>query len=332
VDIAVTVAAAGLLGALAVAGLSRSRQADRFTFCTAKLEAIGAGNGQFALANQDRMFGLTWEKGGANSQYPDLNSLQAGSQAGAHAAQVIDTLRRRGRPDIPVIANWIPDISFASVALVEFQNRPLSDPFNLCPSDDLLNKWRRWPAAFDQGRFLPRQPDPTPLNKRWPYSSSYALTAGAFDINQSINVASTSGPTVQARLYQGGNAHNLYSIPVTSNLGPSAMSIVALPSQKVHVFEEFQRHLPGVDLYFMYPQSTRPILFFDGSVRVKTSQDAHGSWNPNFPSSPSPTTVIYSPRLWEPPLANGQPFPATEVVSDPYRWTRDGLLGWDFQN
>lgn len=329
-DSAASIAILGVLTALAAAGLSGARNADQFTACSNKLANIGAGNGQFVLSHNDRMFGLTWQQGGANSTFPDLIAQQASSQQGAHAAQVIDILRRGGRTDIPVISNWIPDLLYGTLALADFQNLPLSDPFNVCPSHDLLNKWRRWPAAFDQGRFSPQQPSPSAINKRWPYSSSYGITAGAFDINQSLEVTATGGTVVNSRLSQSGNQHNQFTIPGTANIGPSAMSLVALPSQKVHVFDEHQRHLPGVNLYFMYAQSTCPILFFDGSVRVKTSSNARGGWSPTLPSSPAPSSILYAPQPWEPPLANGQY--STQSLLDPYRWTRQGLLGWDFAN
>jgi hypothetical protein len=110
------------------------------------------------------------------------------------------------------------------------------------------------------------------------------------------------------------------------------MSLVAFPSQKVHVFEEHQRHFPGVDLMFMYPDATLPILFFDGSVRVKTRSEGRDSWNPELPEVQMPTRVTYAPRPWDPPLASGQPYPASEVLEDSFRWTRDGLRGWDFKD
>lgn len=326
IETAAVIAATSVLGIVGVAGVAGARRADAHTNCSARLANIGAGNGQFALANQDLMFGLTWQRNGANSQYPDLNALQAGSQNGAHAAQAIDILRRRGRPDVPVIQGWIADPLYSHLVLVDFLNRPLSDPFTVCPSDDNLNKWRRWPAAFEQGRFLPNQPNPGSVGiERWPYSSSYSPTAGAFDVNQSV----LTPQAPQARLTQNGNAHNLYSIPSASNIGPSTMGTVAFPAQKVHFFDNDQRHLPGKPVYFMDPQATLPILFFDGSVRVKTSQDARGSWIPQFPTSPLRTTVLYTPSAWESPTTNGQGF---QQLADPYRWTREGLLGWDFQN
>ncbi len=323
VDVAVSLACAGTLLALALTGLSGSRHATQLAECAERLGTLGADNAQFALSHNGLMAGLTWQTGGANSSYPDLTSLQNQPGLGnAHAAQAIDILRRRGRPDIPVINAWIPDIGYWSLALVDFTNRPLTNAFNICPSHDNLGKWRRQPAAFDQGRFMPAQPPPSAINKRWPYSSTYTLSGGSFDVSQSIL-------TTQAAAARLSNAqqHNQFFIPGNAVIGPSAMSTVAFPSQKVHVFDANQRHFSGPLLYFAYAASRQPILFFDGSVAVRTSQDALTPWSPNSPSSPFPQTYQYAPSPWEPSTASGQ---AQENVTDRYRWTRSGLLGRDF--
>jgi hypothetical protein len=317
VDLAVCVAALGIVGALATVGMRESTRQARVVSCGARLASIGAGNAQFALANNDKMAGFLSEVGGVGTSQ-------------AHADEAVAILNSRGRPDIPQIQGWIPDPLYSHLALVKFQDRALSEEFNICPEDRLLMRWRRSPEGFDAGKFLPFQPTPSDANKRWPYSSSYEPAAAAYDRNQSRDVGLTSGGAVQRRLYQNGNTHNLYTIPGGHDLGPSSMSMVAMPSRKVHWFEEHQRHQPGIDLYFMYPDATSPILFFDGSVRVERSGDANNGWIPNQPASQLVTFVNYAPRLWDPPLANGQGFPATQVVGDSHRWTRNGLLGWDY--
>ena len=324
IDCLISVGAVALLVAIAVTGLDRARRSASIAACTARLGALGQGNAAFALSNNNLMAGLTWQIGGNNSQYPDLNAQQNTSATNAHAAQAVDILRRRGRPDIPVISNWVPDIGYWSLALVDFQDRPLSDAFNLCPSHDNLNKWRRWPQAFDQGVFGVAQPSPSALNKRWPYSSSYTLTGAAFDVNQSILT-----PVAASARISTSTSHNLYSLPGNANVGPSLMSLVAFPSQKVHVFDSHQRHFPGRHLYYAYADAQQPILFFDGSVSVRRSGDSRTPWAPNQPTSTFPLTFQYQPAAWEPPTQSGQ---ASQSVVDRYRWTRDGLLGWDFTN
>jgi len=306
---------------LAAVGLSRSRQVGEHVYCSAKLASLGRSNAAFALSSNDLMVGLTWLPTGASSQYPDLNALQNDSNFAAHSAQAIDILRRRGRPDIPPSA-WFADLNYWSLPLLDFENRPLSDPFNLCASHDNLNKWRRHPASFDAGRFMPNQPAPAPATRRWPYASSYRLTGAAMDINQTVFTSVAPG----RRIAITGN-HNSFSIPTAAALGPSPMSLVAFPSNKAHVFDSHQRHLGSPNLYFAYEDAVQPVLFFDGSVSVRRSGDANIPWHPNQPGIANPQIYPYTPAAWEPPTLNGQ---ASESVRDRYLFTRDGLLGRDF--
>lgn len=320
-DAAVLSAAAGVMVCLATVGLSRSRQVSEHLHCSAKLASLGRSNGAFSMSHKDMMVGLTWVPTAASSQFPDLNALQNDSNFAAHSAQAIDIMRRRGRPDIPPSA-WFADLNYWSLPLLDFEDRPVSDPFNLCASHDNLNKWRRWPAAFDSGRFMPDQPTPAPATRRWPYASSYRLTGAAMDVNQSVFTSVAPG----RRIAITGN-HNTFSIPAAAALGPSPMTRVSFPSAKAHLFDSHQRHQDDGHLYFAYEDAVQPILFFDGSVAVHRSGDAITPWHPNQPGLANPQSYLYAPAAWEPPTLNGLP---TETVRDRYLFTRDGLLGRDF--
>lgn len=321
-------AAAGMMAtagvSFAIVGLGAARIDSRTARCVGNLLEIGAGSAQFASSSQGLMAGYTWPQGGGNSKYPDLIALQSQSLLGAHAAQAVDILRRRGRPDVPAIQGWLPDPLYWSLPLLDFQDRALGDTFNMCPNDGTLQMWRRDPAGFDQGVFLPFQPSPSPANKRWPYSSSYQATAGAFDPNQSI----LTSQAASMRISQG-SAQSQFLIPGNHAAGPSVMSMVAMPSRKVHVYDGFARHRGSHVLYVGHADAVQPMLFFDGSVRQCRSGDARPAWNPQLPGSLSPFSIIYSPSAWEPPTLSGAP---TEMVQGWIRWTRDGLLGWDDDN
>ncbi|MEZ6232870.1 MAG: hypothetical protein R3B68_01655 [Phycisphaerales bacterium] len=330
VDAAVTGLAAAVAASVVVVGAGVARDDARTARCIENMRQIGLGNAQFALANQDLMAGLSWEPGQANSKFPDLQAQQMGSSstgAQAHAAQAVDILRRRGRQDMPRIDQWLADPGYWSLALVDFQDRDLGDTFNICPNDRHLAMWRGATDVFDDGGFLPLQIGPTPANKRWPYTSSYQATASAFDRNQSISTTLA----IASRLTQGGTTDG-WSIPGNARLGPSSLATVALPSRKVHVFDEFQRHGPGVDRFFGYPSARLPMLFFDGSVGIRLAGDAQPAWWPSFPQTTAAYTGSFQPHAWQPPPLNpfGQPPAWFEVVPLTLRWTRDGLLGWDY--
>lgn len=323
IDTAVTVVCVGSLGAITIVGLERARGGAGLEQCTFQLGQIGAANGQFGLSNQDLMVGYTWQQGEPNSEYADLNALATLSPTAAHAAQAIDGLRRRGRPDIPPIVGWLPDIQYTTQVLAEFQGRSLDDVWDVCPNQGILQGWRRRPGSFEVGKFAPLQPAPTPESRRYPYSSSYTTTAGAFDRHQSV-----LQQIVVGRRVEQGSTHASYIIPTGSSLGPSSMSLVALPSLKAFFFDSHQRHFGGVDLFYCYPASTQPMLFFDGAVVVRMSGSAFRPWRPNQPGLPTPEQFDYQPAPWEPPLASG--LWGTEQVTDAFRFTRNGLLGRDF--
>ncbi len=323
IDATVSLGCTAVLGVLACVGLSRVRGAAGLDQCSFQLSQIGAGNADYALSNQDRMVGYTWRTGEMNSDYPDLNELAAQGPTAAHAAQAIDLLRRRGRPDMPAIPGWLPDIQYTTMVLAEFQGRPLSDPFDICPSHELLLKWRRVPAAFDRGMFRSLQPPPTPENRRWPYSGSYTPTAGAFDRYQSVLSSGVVGRRVEQ-----GPTHTAYNVPPGAELGTSSMALVATPRFKVFMFDSHQRHFGSPDLYYSYPASMQPMLFFDGSVVVHMSGMAIRPWRPNQPAVPTPAQFLYQPAAWEPPLASG--LWGSEQVTEAFRFTRNGLLGRDF--
>src|SRR5262249_59820141 len=85
------------------------------------------------------------------------------------------------RPDIPVISSWIPHILYSHLVLADYLGRSL--PWNAMISSEDGNR-RRWaadPACFDQGCFLPNQPEPSPESRRWPYSASFIMGPAFFD-------------------------------------------------------------------------------------------------------------------------------------------------------
>lgn len=314
-DTLVCSACTAALLCIGAVGLSGNRAAARRDLCAEKIGRIGAGSARFALSNKDFFAGFTWEPGNPVGTNPA--TVQQ-----AHADQAVDILRRRGRPDMPAISGWIADVNYWTLVLVDFESRPLSDAFNICPSHDVLNKWRRNPGAFDQGQFLPRQPFPSALERRQPYAGSYTQTGAAFDRNQTA----FEPESVDARVAYSG-FHSLYRTIGAVRLGPSPISSVAFPSSKVHVFDSNQRHYGGLDLYYAYAESRQPMLFFDGSVNVRVSGDANTPWTPNEPNLPTAQAFAYAPPAWEPGTLSGQ---SADQVVDRFRWTRDGLLGRDF--
>ena len=100
------------------------------------------------------------------------------------------------------------------------------------------------------------------------------------------------------------------------------------PSQKVYLFDLYDRHCYQRTIFHAYPAAKQPLVFFDGSVTLRRTGDANPGWTPQAPNSPVPTQYQYYPYpTTEPPTFNGQP---AEMVKGYFRWTRKGIRGVDF--
>ncbi len=136
-------------------------------------------------------------------------------------------------------------------------------------------------------------------------------------------------PDGQAGLYQasGGAGYHLLYYYGNSSFGNRSISDVFFPSQKVWLFDLFDRHMYRRTIWHSYDVAAQPLLFFDGSVNIKKTRDANRGWNQSAPASQFPTQYLYWPTSFEPRTLSGA---VSESVFGYFRWTRAGLKGVDF--
>ncbi len=201
------VAVIALCLTLASVAMPRFRSGARLPECIDNQREMSAGSAAFALSNNDLFAGLMWLRGDQSSQWADIRTQANQISPGPHAAQVVDFLRRRGLVSMPTISSWFSDHWFTTIALVEFLNKDLTDPFNVCPSDAHQLAWRLDPAGFNAGAFLPLQPPGGAGNARWPYASSYIASAAAIN-----PLRSDPGVNPSLRLAQG-DSQSLFNVP-----------------------------------------------------------------------------------------------------------------------
>jgi prepilin-type N-terminal cleavage/methylation domain-containing protein len=335
IELLVVIAIIALLIGILLPALAEARRLARLSICQSDESQHGKGQGSYAADFEDRTYSFTWRRGHTESTFSDLRAQAvAGPDTAAAAAQAIDILRRRaGRSDIAPIASWIPHVLYTHLVLQDYWASRLPEKVVVCPEDRPRLDWQEDNGKlFDAGFWLPYQPAPSAINKRWPYSSSYHVVPATYDVNQSRDINQTSGATVQARLYQGGLDSSQYLIPGNANLGGTRLADVAFPGQKVQLYDEQARHF-GQERYYAYTDAKAPLLFFDGSVRVIQTREANPGWNPNSPGQNIDTHVVYQPDVWESPVRGGpNPLPppnGSEVLPAWYRWTRGGLKGVD---
>src|SRR5262249_13309610 len=140
----------------------------------------------------------------------------------AAGSQAIYILRVRAhRPDMPMLSNWIPHLSFTHLVLPDYLGSELPCRFAVSPEDRYRLLWAGDPAGFDQGRYMPSPWTGAPEQKIWPYSSSYEIGPAFF----AQDSASPIG------LSQAGVHNQSYWTGSNGTLGLRRIDEVAYPSQ-----------------------------------------------------------------------------------------------------
>jgi prepilin-type N-terminal cleavage/methylation domain-containing protein len=333
IELLVVVAIIALLIGILLPALGEARRSGRLTICLSNQKQFGVATGTYSADFQDRLWNFTWR---ANKQYVP-NMPAQGNDNDSAVSQAVDILNRRAdREDIStagLLGGWIPHIYYTHLVLQDYLAARLPEKMVVCPEDRFRAMWQVLPRDnFDQGAWMPEQPTPSSINKRWPYSSSYQVGTAQFDAS-----------LVGSRIYQA-STHNTYYIPGTAKLGTTKLGDVQFPGFKVMLHEQEQRHFTKKGLFYAVPECRMPLLFYDGAVNMKVTgafdpktqnkkldDVSNPGWQPNSPTSKDPTFVNYTPipANGECPTSNGQ---ASETLKGVYHWTRGGLAGVDYGN
>jgi hypothetical protein len=263
------------------------------------LHRFAAGTSAFGADNEERFWTFTWRKGESHSQWPDLNDADSDRQA--HANQAVDIIRRRSDATFPRMPYWTADLSYSPLVLADYLAESLPSLMFASVADEQLLGWQE------------NKEDAPGI--RSPYSSSYELPTAFYDV-------SNAG----SRIYQA-SIHNLFGIPGGNQLGSRSSADVAFPSQKVHMYDRYQRHFGPRVAYFAYEEARLPLLFADGHVDVRMSGDGNRGWMPNSPDSPDPTVYSYTPGGYEPDTLSGK---GSDKVYGYLRWSRGGAGARDY--
>jgi len=337
IELLVVIAIIALLIGILLPALGEVRRVTRETICRSNLSQLGKAASSYATEFDDRIFSFTWNNQEGHSDFSDLEAQRRnGDGTQPASAQAIDIINRRAGRDIDAISNWIPHVLYSHLVLQDYMAARLPEPLVVCPEDSNRLNWQERPALlFDEGFWGTQQPDPTDINRRWPYSASYQLVPAGYDQNQSEFIRD-SHP--RGRIRQSGFHNGFIIQSPPSDIGDVRLSKVAFPGNKVWMMDEHGRHRNRFPLYYGYAEAEQPLLFFDTSVRSVKSRDVNNSWWPNNPRINTENQGMffqYDPASWEPPLRSGSRDPVDNndrVVFGRYRWTRGGLQGADVGN
>ncbi len=296
IELLVVIAIIAVLIGLLLPALGSARASSRAIVCGANLRQMGLAATMYADDERGILPAFSW-KGGATqkTRYSDLEI--AADDKLAVRNQALHIIRERSGHDSATADNfWYPHLWFTHLVLLDYLSGNPEEPVAACPEDSEQVERTETPV----GEFT------TGLIRR-KYESSYesAVVAGSVDVRKG-SLFPVSQNNVSWQSFTRGNNY------VTSR----RLTEVVFPSSKVYMFDTYERHgSEREERLFFEPGTSQPMVFFDGSVSRRETNDANPGFWSKFPANPSASMIEND---------EGELFPAV------FRFTRGGLRGIDF--
>jgi len=340
IELLVSIVIIALLISLLFPAIGKARKAGYLVGCNNNMHQLFTAQITYSSDYKDRISALNWIPGKINSTDPAGNLTGTTSWLVAQGKQAKDIILRRTGKDLQEVTNRFFNRNYWHLNLIDggyFGGTNPIQPAVGCPSDDWVLRWQKNP---DNYTFLVgSSPETSAIPSgayEWyrPYWSTYQLVPVAFAPDKHVGTALTVAPyTDYHHLYQNG-------VTLAPLLAHRRMDEVLFMSQKVFIFDVFDRHSYKRPIWHAYEVAAQPLAFFDGSVRFLKTKDSRPGWNPDtIPASSTatpppaqykynttPGTAGYFPG-YDHPTLSGQPF---DWVIGHFRWTRDGLRGVDY--
>jgi prepilin-type N-terminal cleavage/methylation domain-containing protein len=338
IELLVVIAIIALLVAILLPALASARKLARRVICEGNLNQHGVAAASYGSDFQDRIFGMTWggPYGGVyNCDCPVNHPFTVAPNMdplAAAARQAWWILHRRAREDrftpTSVPAAWIPHILYTHLVLNDYLQQRLPEKMVICPEDTIRATWAADPyEGYDRLPTPAIRPGPGSDNFRWPFSSSYQTAPATF----SPDYQRGSRRTV-SHAFNNGNHYEFMGLTGSDGpLGGRKLGDIAFPSQKVVMYDAFDRHSSKREIFYAYLDARSEVVMADGSVHFRYTRDANRGFFPNSAAGALGRPagyVTYSPRPWEPPTRNGGATNGLLPVA--YAFTRSGLQGVDF--
>jgi prepilin-type N-terminal cleavage/methylation domain-containing protein len=336
IELLVVIAIISLLMAILLPSLAGARKLARRVICEGNLNQHGVAAGSYSSDFQDRIFGMSWRPPNTGTlawgcEHPVNHAFVLGSTTDALAASAQQAwwiLHRRAREDrftpTNVPSAWIPQILYTHLVLNDYLQQRLPEKMVACPEDTIRAIWAADPyEGYDRLPTPAVRPGAGSAHHRWPFSSSYRTVPASF----SPDAMSSNGRYTVSHAGNPG-PHNLYRGLAAQDgpLGNRKLGDISFPSQKVLMYDQYDRHTSKREIFHAYPSARCELLMADGSVQFRYTRDANPGMYPNSPTPPRPVGyVTYTPEPWEPPA-----IPHVGNLQVRYSFTRGGLKGVDF--
>jgi len=333
VECAAVVLVLSMIGMTMGPTLRQVRGQMRGAGSTANLMSIGQGAAAYGFFNQGNLFSYSW-RAGETYVMPWGGTRTPGSDQQAAAYQSTEILMRRtgrifGMTKIRTFSSRLPHRRYNHLVLVDFLNEPLESTRFIDPADANQLNWSANPLAYQEdGSGFPYADGQPPASgydtdgnwplpavvQRWAFATSYQNVPDSWN-----------GGLAGNRYLPVSDSPHLFTGSSSVPLGRRTIDEVAFPSQKVWMFEEFDREQAPVP-YFAYNHARAEKLMFDGSVNSWASGDANPSVVIEYGLQPWKQT--YKPLDTFPVPMGGLGDPT--LVNQRYRWTFRGLAGVDY--
>jgi len=296
IELLVVIAIIAVLIGLLLPALGSARASSRALVCGTNLRQMGLAATMYADDERGILPAFSW-KGGVQQKtpYSQLRFAEGDKLAVVHQARHI-IQQRSGVFHVAGNTSWFPHLWYTHLVYLDYLSGNPEEPVAACPEDSEQVERSETPAE----EFLSTQ-----IARKYESSYESSLVAGSVDVRRGSLYPISQNRRHWMSFTRGDNY-------VTSR----RLTEVVFPSSKVYMFDTYERHGSSrEDRLFFEPGTSQPILFFDGSVSRRETNDANLGFRSKFPANPSPSMIENG---------DGELFPAV------FRFTRGGLKGIDF--
>jgi len=296
IELLVVIAIIAVLIGLLLPALGSARASSRALVCSSNMRQLGVGATMYADDNRGVIPALWW-RGNQKPDTPYADLQNPFSDKNGVAFQALHIIRERsGNTNATAGSNWFSNLWFTHLVYLDYMTGNPEEPVAVCPDDAEQIERAETPAEdFFDGTI------------RRKYESSYETSVFTYSHDKARGGLQPLG--------QSSGGYGAFDRD-PDYLVNRKMTEVSFPSSKAWMFDTFARHQNGgEDKLFMEPGTSQPILFFDGSVSRRDTDDSNPGFEPRNPTGADPSLIEGF---------DGELHPGV------FRWTRGGLRGIDF--